>query len=142
MDGPQPQNNAQPSRMRILVVDDCRDTARMMWLLLRGEGYEVKLASTGQEAIETAGTFQPEIVLVDIALPDMDGCDVASQLRRLESSRDAVIIAVSGYGPDEERRRAHEELFDHHFVKPVNGDALLRLLSTATKGCGPGFQRP
>ncbi len=129
MEGPRPHGDERRPGMRVLVVDDCHDTARMMRVLLRGRGYEVTLASTGREAIEVAGGFQPEVVLLDIGLPGMDGYEVASRLREEECGRDAVIIAISGYGRDEDRRRSKEAGFDHHLTKPVNLDALISLLS-------------
>ena len=134
MDGPKPGSDERCSGMRVLVADDSQDTARMMRVLLRGQGYEVKLAYTGHEAIEVAGGFRPEVVLLDLDLPGMDGYEVASRLRREECYRDATIIAVSGYGQEEDRRRSKEAGFDHHLVKPLDHDALLSLLSAGGNG--------
>jgi two-component system CheB/CheR fusion protein len=110
--------------MRILVVDDCPDTARMMRVLLRGQGYEVKIASTGREAIESARIFRPAVMLIDLVLPDLTGAEVASELRTVVGLEKTSLIAISGY--DSERIPA---IFDGHFIKPVDHDALDRFLS-------------
>ncbi|APW62185.1 hybrid sensor histidine kinase/response regulator [Paludisphaera borealis] len=114
---------------RILVVDDAADHAQALSMLLKCIGHEVRTASHGEEALAIACDQRPEFILLDIGLPGMDGYEVASRLRRQEGSRDAVIIAVSGYGQDEDKRRSREAGFDHHLVKPVDHDALLALLS-------------
>jgi CheY-like chemotaxis protein len=119
---------------RILVVDDNVDTARGMARLLRLLGHEVAVAHSGPEGIEVARGHRPEFVLLDIGLPGMDGYDVAARLRREECCRHAVIIAVSGYGQDEDRRRSKEAGFDHHLIKPLDHDALLSLLSNVADG--------
>ena len=104
--------------------------ARLLKLL----GHDVATAHDGPEAIEAAREHRPEFVLLDIGLPGMDGYEVAARLRREECCRDAVIIAVSGYGQDEDRRRSREAGFDHHLVKPLDHDALLSLLAAAGDG--------
>ena len=109
---------------RILVVDDNVDTARGMARLLKLLGHEVAVAHDGPEGIEAARRHRPEFVLLDIGLPGMDGYEVASRLRREECCKDAVIIAVSGYGQEEDRRRSKEAGFDHHLIKPLDHDAL------------------
>jgi signal transduction histidine kinase len=118
-------------KARILVVDDSVDTARGMARLLKLAGYEVTTVHGGPEAIEAAGEFRPDFVLLDIGLPGMSGYEVASRLRKGESSKDAVIVAVSGYGQDEDRRRTKDAGFDFHLTKPLDHDALLALLSAA-----------
>jgi PAS domain S-box-containing protein len=121
---------------RILVVDDNADTARGMARLLKLLGHEVRVAHDGPGAIEAALEFRPEFVLLDIGLPGMDGYEVASRLKREGSFQDAIIIAVSGYGQDHDRRRSKEAGFDHHLVKPVDHEALLTLLSAGGTGRG------
>jgi CheY-like chemotaxis protein len=91
---------------RVLVIDDSVDTARGMARLLKLLGHEVAVAYSGPEGIEEAKKYRPEFVLLDIGLPGMDGYEVAAHLRRDECCRDAVIIAISGYGQDEDRRRS------------------------------------
>lgn len=134
MPDPSPQGDPRRPGTRVLVVDDCPDTARMMRVLLRARGFEVRLATGGPEAIEVASEFRPEFVLVDIGLPGMDGHEVAARLRREECCRDAIFIAISGFGGEEDRRRSKEAGMNHHLVKPVNPDALLALLSPAEDG--------
>lgn len=84
------------------------------------------------EGIETARDFRPSFVLLDIGLPGMDGYEVAAQLRREVCCKESVIIAVSGYGQDEDRRRSKEAGFHHHLIKPLDHDALITLLATST----------
>jgi len=116
------------SDSRILVVDDNVDTARGLALLLNLLGNDARLAHDGPSAIAIAQTFRPEFVLLDIGLPGMDGYQVASKLREEPCCKDAVIIAVSGYGQEKDRRRSHAAGFDHHLVKPVDFDSLLSLI--------------
>jgi signal transduction histidine kinase/ActR/RegA family two-component response regulator len=120
--------NEPPRRLRVLVVDDNPDTARGMAKLLRLSGHEVRVAHSGTDALEAAREHRPEAVLLDIGLPGMDGYEVAARLRQGECCRDAVIMAVSGYGDEEARRRSKEAGFDHHLVKPVDYDALPSLI--------------
>lgn len=120
---------AEGRRARVLVVDDNVDTARGLARLLKLIGHEVAVAHDGHEAIEKARDLHPEFVLLDIGLPGMDGYKVASKLRGEACCRESVIIAVSGYGQEEDRRRSREAGIDHHLVKPLDHDALLSLLS-------------
>ncbi len=126
--GPRPTTS---KKARILVVDDNVDTARGMARLLKLMGHEVRTSHDGHEALEHAREFEPEIILLDIGLPGMDGYEVASRLRQEEPCKDSLIVAVSGYGQDEDRRRSREAGFDHHLIKPLDHDALISLLATA-----------
>jgi len=121
----------QRSNARILVVDDNVDTARGLDRLLKLVGHQVQVAHSGPEAIEAARAFRPEVVLLDIGLPGMDGYKVARPLRTEPFGKDAVIVAVSGYGQDDDRRKSREAGFDHHLVKPVDLDDLIALLNQA-----------
>jgi len=114
---------------RILVVDDNRDAAGSMALLLRTFGHEVHVAHEGPHALELARELRPDVVLLDIGLPGMNGYDVAAQLRELEGLHDTVLIAVTGYGQDEDRKRSRDAGFDHHLVKPVDLWVLNELLT-------------
>jgi signal transduction histidine kinase/DNA-binding response OmpR family regulator len=109
---------------RVLVVDDNVDAAESLAILLRLGGCVVRLAHDGPTALEAAQTFRPEIVLLDIGLPGMDGYEVARRLRTCPASADAVLVAVTGYGQAEDRVRSHQAGFDHHLVKPVDLAAL------------------
>jgi signal transduction histidine kinase len=113
---------------RILVVDDNEDTASGMARLLELLGNEVRTAYDGPAALATARAFRPHFILLDIGLPGMDGYQVASALREDELARDAVIIAISGYGQEDDRRRSLAAGFDHHLVKPVELDSLVPLI--------------
>jgi CheY-like chemotaxis protein/two-component sensor histidine kinase len=113
---------------RILAVDDKVDTAEGMARLLKLLGNEVQIALNGKVAIETAKTFRPDFVLLDIGLPGMDGYEVAATLRKDPAHKNTVIVAVSGYGQDDDRRRARDAGFDHHLVKPVDFATLTTLL--------------
>lgn len=117
---------AQARGERVLVVDDHADAADALAEVLRHRGHEVRVAGDGPEAVRMADTFQPDAVLVDIGLPGMDGYAVARELRR--NGRDCLLIAVTGYGRAEDRRRAHEAGFDHFLTKPLEIDELSRLL--------------
>jgi len=134
--GNSPQAGKQPSR--ILVVDDNVDTVRGLARLLKLLGHEVETAYDGPSALEVAPIFKPEYVLLDIGLPGMDGYQVASRLREEEVLQHTVIIAISGYGQDDDRRRTREAGFDHHLVKPVNHDSLMALLSREVSGTNGG----
>jgi PAS domain S-box-containing protein len=125
---------ASSEKARILVVDDSVDTARGMQRLLKLMGHDVALAHSGPEALEVAREHRPEFVLLDIGLPGMDGFEVASRMRQEECCLGAVIIAVSGYGQAEDRRRSKEAGFDHHLIKPLDPDILLSLLSAVRPG--------
>jgi CheY-like chemotaxis protein len=107
---------------RILVVDDNTDAANMLEIFLSMEDHEVRTAFTGHDAIQAAEEFQPDTVILDIGLPDIDGYEVAKRLR--ERSPDICLIALSGWGQDEDRRRSNEAGFNHHLVKPVNIEEL------------------
>jgi CheY-like chemotaxis protein len=114
---------------RVLIVDDNTDAARGMARLLTLLGHDVMTAADGPSGIEAARDFRPDIVLLDIGLPGMSGYEVATRLRQEEHGKAARIIAVSGYGQEEDRRRSREAGFDHHLVKPVDHDALVTLLA-------------
>jgi CheY-like chemotaxis protein len=113
--------------LRLLVVDDNRDAAESLALLLQSMGYEVRTAYDGPAGIAMAQEFSPEVVLLDIGMPVMNGYDVARALR-LGHTR-YTIVAVTGWGHDAAKRQAREAGFDHHLVKPVAESALIELLA-------------
>jgi PAS domain S-box-containing protein len=115
---------------RILVVDDNRDAAITLSLLLKASGHETAMAYNAQKAIELASTFKPQIALLDIGLPGMNGLELASLLR--QANPDIFLVAVSGYGQAEDRARTKAAGFDEHFVKPVRLDDLLEVLASHT----------
>ena len=114
---------------RILVVDDSMDAAESTALLLQAWGHEVRVAHDGAGALQAAVDLRPEIVLLDIGLPGMSGYEVAKHLRLRDSSRDALIIAITGYGQDEDRRKALDAGFNRHLTKPVDPAMLRELIS-------------
>lgn len=113
---------------RILVVDDNLDTADSLALLLELGGHEVRTTHDGVRALEVAQAFQPDVVLLDIGLPRMDGYEVAERLRLHPETRRSLLIAISGYGQDEDRQRAFAAGFDHHLIKPVDYETLKALI--------------
>jgi len=118
------------SRRRLLVVDDNKDAAESMSMLLEMWGHEVAFAYDGPSALETAERWQPQAVFLDIGLPGMDGYEVAARLRALPQARDAVLIAITGYGQEDDRLRSRQAGIDHHLVKPVAPDALRNLIDS------------
>jgi CheY-like chemotaxis protein len=120
---------------RILIVDDNLDTARGLAKLLARRDYEVRLAHDGPGALKAAREFAPAVVLLDIGLPGMDGYEVAQRLRANPACEKISVIAISGYGQEADRRRSGEAGFDHHLVKPVDLQNVLRLLAgSAARG--------
>jgi CheY-like chemotaxis protein len=105
---------------RILVVDDNRDAAKTLSLLLEHSGHIVRSAFAGGAALDIAREFEPDIVLLDIGLPDMDGWQLARTLRREGRGAGLKVIAISGYGQKEDRRRSEDAGIDHHLTKPVD----------------------
>ena len=114
---------------RALVVDDNVDAADSLALLLRLSGQEVRVAHDGPTALLAAQAFRPELVLLDLGMPGMDGYEVARRLRQQPESRTALVVALTGWGQDSDRRRSAEAGFDRHLVKPVEPSDLEKLLA-------------
>jgi len=125
-EGPKP---AALSGSRILIVDDNKDAADTLAMLMRLKGNEIRTAYDGLEAVEVAETYRPELVLLDIGLPKMNGYDVAQRIRRQAWGRDVILVALTGWGQAEDRQRSKEAGFDFHFVKPVDLAALEKMLA-------------
>lgn len=117
-------------RRKILVVDDNRDSARSLAMLLKLGGHEVHTAFDGMEAFSAAESVQPEVVLLDIGLPKLNGYEVARKIRDQKWGGSIVLVALTGWGQDEDRRKSKEAGFDHHFVKPVEQGALNSYLAS------------
>jgi signal transduction histidine kinase len=113
---------------KVLVVDDNIDSASLMTLLLKGDGFEVETVHDGHTAVSTALSEHPDVILLDIGLPGMDGYQVAETVRKSEGGARCLIIGISGYGEDSARTRSKLAGFDYHLVKPVEFDEVLRVL--------------
>ncbi|AKT36904.1 hybrid sensor histidine kinase/response regulator [Chondromyces crocatus] len=120
-------------RLRVLVVEDNPDALELVQNLLELWGHHVEAASDGVTGLEMALTMKPDVALIDIGLPAMDGYEVASRLRAEAAGRNIALIAVTGYGRDEDRRRAYEAGFDEHLVKPVNPTRLAEAIERQTR---------
>ena len=120
---------AQSARLRVLVVDDNRDAADSLTLLLGLAGHEARTAYSGLEALALARELDPDVILLDLGMPGMDGYEVARELRRDAATKDATLVALTGWGQDEDRKRSAEAGFDHHLTKPVAFDVVQRVLA-------------
>jgi signal transduction histidine kinase/ActR/RegA family two-component response regulator len=118
---------------RILVVEDNLDAAITLRDFLELSGFQVKIASSGAAGVEAARQFSPEVVLCDLGLPGMDGFEVAARLRRDPATASVRLIAITGYGGEEDRRRSREAGFDLHLTKPVDPTQLRRVLQESTR---------
>jgi CheY-like chemotaxis protein len=110
-------------------VDDSRDAVASLGMLLEKMEYEVSTAHDGLEAIEAAAAFQPHIVLLDLGLPKLNGYAVAERLRQQPRGKEMLLVAMTGWGQDQDRRRSKEAGFGYHLVKPVDPAALEKLLA-------------
>ena len=119
-----------PRRFRILVVDDNDDSALSMAMMLQIMGHDTRTAHDGESALSTAETFLPEVVLLDIGLPKLNGYEVAQRIREKTWGESMYLIAVTGWGQDEDRQRSSEVGLNLHMVKPVEPAALEKLLAT------------
>lgn len=117
-DGEPPQEAVRPSGLRLLVVDDNQDAANSLAMLLRLKGHGVRIANNGPTALEIASDYTPDVVFLDIGMPEMDGYEVARRMRRLPGLENVVLAAVTGWGQFEDRLRTSRAGFDHHLVKP------------------------
>jgi PAS domain S-box-containing protein len=128
--GVRPNGVYQSHGRRVLVVDDNVDAAESLAMLLKFRGHEVRVAHDGQAAVPAVFDFHPDVVLLDLGLPGMNGYEVAREVRSRPEFAKLVLAAVTGYGQEEDRRRSREAGFDHHFVKPVDPKDLDSLLAS------------
>ncbi|MFL6198415.1 MAG: response regulator [Thermoanaerobaculia bacterium] len=119
------------SGRRVLIADDNHDSAESLGMLLELAGHRVRLVHDGQDALDAAGEFLPEVLLLDIGLPRMDGYEVAARLRQDSRHDGMLLVAVTGYGTESDRDRGKAAGFDHHLVKPVDPVALRELIAGA-----------
>jgi len=127
-EGRQPDQTLVPRR--ILVVDDNVDGATSLSTLLRIEGHEVRIAHDGQTALEVAKGFQPQIAILDIRMPGMDGYELARRLRQQVGLQNMSLVALSGYGQREDQLRSEQAGFNHHVTKPVDLKRLNALIAS------------
>jgi two-component system CheB/CheR fusion protein len=116
-------------KTRVLFVDDAPLVCRMMWMLLEGRGYDVRCAENGSDAIDAARDFCPDVVVLDLGLPDISGYEVAARIREIPALESCVLIALSGSSGEDTTQRALEVGFHHHVVKPADIDELEKLFS-------------
>jgi CheY-like chemotaxis protein len=116
--------------LRILVADDNADSAEALAVLLRLAGHEVRTAQDGDEALALAKGFRPDVALLDIGMPRTNGYDLARLLRAEPWGKDILLIAETGWGQEEDRRRTREAGFHAHLVKPVDSTQLMEMLSS------------
>ncbi|MGQ0764865.1 MAG: chemotaxis protein CheB [Gemmatimonadota bacterium] len=132
---PEPEPVATPAatrvaraRCRILVVDDNRDSADSLSMMLELRGYETRIAYDGLSAVDAAADFGPDVVLLDIGLPKLNGFEVARRIRKQEREGPLLLVALTGWGQESDRQRSHDAGFDAHMVKPVDMDQLTAIL--------------
>jgi two-component system CheB/CheR fusion protein len=114
---------------RVLIVDDNEDAANSLAMILNLGGHETASVYTAADALQRAASFRPDVVLLDIGLPGMDGYEVAQKMRELPGLRDIRLVAVTGYGRSDDRIRARDAGFDDHLTKPVEFAVLERALA-------------
>ena|SRR5437870_5909449 len=119
-----------PTVLRVLIIEDSEDAAEIMGELIKRRGHDVRIAHDGETGLSAARAFRPQVIFLDIGLPDTDGYAVARRLRA-EDLAGEMLVALTGYGEAEDRRRAQEAGFDRHLIKPVDPDALLAVFDGA-----------
>jgi PAS domain S-box-containing protein len=129
--GPDAESESQPRR-RVLIVDDNRDSADSLAMLMEITGNKTYMAHDGVEAVAAVEKYRPEVVLLDIGLPGLDGHEVCRRVREQPWGKDIVVIALTGWGQEDDRRKSEEAGFNGHLVKPVDYDKLLELLASLT----------
>jgi len=129
-----PKETAEPTgpSLRVLVVDDNVDAAQSLAMLLKDSGHQVRMAHTGPTALEAALDYRPNVVLLDIGLPEMDGYEVAKRIREQPFLKNIVLVAMTGYGQDTDRQRSQEVGFNAHLVKPADFGKVQQILATVS----------
>ena len=136
---PEPAAGAHAPRTarRILVVDDSRDSAESLGMLLELDGHDVRRAYDGFEAVEAAEAFRPEVILLDIGLPKLNGYEAAQKIREQPWGRDVMLVALTGWGQEEDRKKSRDAGFDRHVVKPLDHTALSELIASLSSVSAP-----
>ncbi len=128
----------QAGGLRILLADDHVESVISVGRLLRSQGHHVQAALSGAEAVSSAAAFHPDVALIDLSLPVLDGYAVAQELRAMPATKSAFLIALTGWDSDDVVARARAAGFDRHIVKPLSLDAMLAVLSAARAGGAGG----
>jgi CheY-like chemotaxis protein len=129
---PEPADQAaEQAPMRVLIVDDNVDAAAMLATLLELDGHEVSVEHEGRSGLQRARLDRPQVLLLDIGLPDMDGYQLAREVRKLPDLAGAVLVALTGYGQGQDRLEAERSGFDHHLVKPASMERISEILAQA-----------
>jgi len=123
--------SAVPAKRKMLVVDDNRDVASSLGMFLQLMGHDVGVAHDGEQAIRLAEAFRPQTILLDLGMPGMDGYEVCRRIRNTDWGKKMRLIAITGWGQDEDRRKSAMAGFDMHLVKPVDPETLAQLLRDA-----------
>ncbi len=126
-----PHEKVAAAGLRILIVDDNEDAASSLAMVLELADHQVETAFNGMSGLLLAASFKPDVVILDIGLPDINGYEVARQLRRSPWGQSVLLLALTGWGQQQDKQDAASAGFDHHFTKPVDFDGLLALLSPA-----------
>ena len=126
----EPSDQPATPSYRILVVDDNQDSAESLAMLLRVTGHETHTAFDGLAAVEKAGALRPDVVLLDVGMPQLNGHDACRRIRAQAWGDKMVLIAQTGWGQDQDRRRTAEAGFDGHLVKPVDADVLMKMIDS------------
>ena len=131
-DQPTP-NPSAPGGKGVLVVDDNVSSAETLALLISLSGHSTQVVHSGMAALEAVAANPPDVILLDIGLPGMDGFEVARRVRQTDPDRRIILVAVTGYGQEEDRRKSLEAGFNHHLVKPVDLNQLESILASTTQ---------
>jgi len=129
-------------RRRVLVVDDHEPTAVALARLMALLGHEARIASDGSAALAAVESYRPDLVLLDLGLPRVDGCTVARQMRSDSRMNGVTLVALTGYGSDEDKMRVRDAGFDYHLLKPVTMRTLESLLESPGRASSPSVGRP
>jgi len=127
------QRSPSGARRRILIADDNLDSVEVLGMVLEHVGYEVRTAHDGLEAVQAAATFRPDVALLDIGMPGLNGYEAARRIREQPGGWDMVLVAITGWGQEDDKRRAREAGFDHHLTKPVDPADLQKLLASVLR---------
>lgn len=125
-------SNPSPPSRRVLIADDNSDAAESLAMLLRLDGHDVAVATDGAEALRLFEQKMPDVALLDIGMPQVDGYELARRIRALSAGSDVLLVAITGWAAEEDRQRSRAAGFNHHLTKPVEPDAVAELLRSRT----------